>query len=334
MKAATILLCALILSNVLACKGLNFSKNGGSTINSRASSDTAADDSDDDIDESIALEPTSVGGAFLGCFIDRQIHPDQLKELPESAASLPVGCQAFDGSNFTHIVGPGSISIESAEIQTAGVKEPLTILAVDSHPRWAWITKVPAQASNSNLYFNVSPDGKSDPFKIRVELLDILPASASGLTTGSYKLRIKGSSFCLNGNPEWSWDSDNRRPIADSLQQKDCEEALDFRFSSFQGGLRLHVPNPKPFTCDTENYAVEFCSDSCVDLENFGLGNRFTLFACTKSVEAQSFSLIPGTRGAMRLRANGRYINLINNLIVPTADAGVEFELVPSVPVL
>src|SRR5690606_1056360 len=97
-------------------------------------------------------------------------------------------------------------------------------------------------------------------------------------------------------------------PVADALQTKDCATALEFHFRPYEDGFRLFVANPKPAFCDIWNYVVDLCKHSCLDLEGYGQGQRFILWACTYSKEAQSYKLIPDQRGAVRLQANGRFL--------------------------
>lgn len=328
MRATTGLYILMAIA-LAGCKGSNFAGKGQSSRQSAAAEAASTGTTDTD-DEVIALEPTSVGGAFLGCFVDPQIPADLFKDQP--ADGVAVGCQAFDDANFSRVLGRGGLIVESGEIQVAGARQVLKVQSMEKHPRWAWITRIPAQALSANLYLNLRANTESRLLHMRVELLDILPAAVAGqalaLTSGSYRLRLKGTSACLNGNPVWAWD-DEQKPITDTLQTKACAEALRFRFTSFGKGLRMHVPNPEPDSCDTQNFAVEHCNDSCVDLENFGLGNRFSLWACTLSAEAQSFIVISGSKGAARFQVNGRFINLVDQLILPALDAAVEVEIIP-----
>jgi hypothetical protein len=111
-----------------------------------------------------------------------------------------------------------------------------------------------------------------------------------------------------------------------------CPLALNFRLTRFENGLRLHVPNPKPLTCDTVNFAVEHCNDSCVDLENFGLGNRFVLWACTNTVKAQSYAMTPASQGSVRIQTNGRPLTKFGAMIIPDHGSAIELEIIPVAP--
>jgi hypothetical protein len=312
-----------------ACKGSNFvSKNDSKPKSGEAS---AAVDEDDD---AIALEPTSVGGAYLGCFVDPQISSESTGG--RRADELPVGCQTFEDSNFHQVKPNSGLSIEGAELELAGNRKTIGIQPIPQHPRWSWVGKVPMMAANAKLIVQVRANGAANPVTLQLELSDILPAGLAlapeGLQTGTYKIRIKGTSHCLHGNPVWSWDPEASKPLTDPVMLNLCPLALNFRFTRFENGLRLHVPNPKPLTCDTENYAVEHCNESCVDLENFGLGNRFVLWACTRSVQAQSYELLPASKGSVRIQANGRLLTKFGALIIPEHGAAIELEIIPVAP--
>jgi len=330
MRAATGLYILMIIA-LAGCKSSNFAGKDQSSRQS-AAAEAASTSTDDAEDEVIALEPTSVGGAFLGCFVDPQIQAEFLKDQP--ADGVAIGCQAFDDANFSRVLGRGGLIVESGEIEVAGSRQAFKVQSVEKHPRWAWVSRIPAQALSANLYLNLRANAESRLLHMRVELLDILPAAVAGqalaLTSGSYRLRLKGTGACLNGNPIWDWDDDAQKPITDTLQTKACAEALRFRFTSFGQGLRMHVPNPEPDSCDTQNFAVEHCNDSCVDLDDFGRGNRFSLWACTLSVEAQSFRVISGSKGAARFQVNGRFINRVDQLLLPALDAAAEIEIIPA----
>lgn len=327
MRVAAAIMCMCFL--VFACKGSNFA---GKDNSSPKSGDTApiADDQDD----AIALEPTAVGGAYLGCFADPQIASDLVPG--KTSDELAVGCQVFEDSNFNRLKENSAVVVEGGEVEIAGSRRPLAIQSIAQHPRWGWVTRVPAQALNGKLFLLARSSPNANQVRVRVELLDFLPSGLltgpEAMLTGLYKLRLKDTLFCAHGNPEWGWDAFSKKPIVDPLQVNVCGAALNFRFTRFENGLRIHAPNPKPLTCDTQNYAVEHCSDSCVDLEDFGLGNRFVLWACTKSVEAQSYTLIPATEGAVRVHGNGRPFTRFGGLLIPDLGTSVEIEVVPVGP--
>ncbi len=330
MKSAISCYAACFLA-LLACKGINFGESRDSS-GTKAASDSARDDADD-TEETVASEPVSVGGAFLGCFLDPQIEPDLMKDFNETPDSVSVGCQAFDNADFTRVLGRGKLVLDGVDIQTSRGSQPLAFKAVDNHPRWSWLLRVPAATWQRKLYFNIRASEESSPIRLFVELLDILPAAVAaeplGLTGGSYKLRVKGSTQCLAGNAAWAYDPIARKPITESLQLVECANGFNFQFLSFQNGFRFFVSHPEPPTCNTETTPAEVCGQSCVDLENYGLGPRFVLWICTRSVEAQSFSLVPGAKGAVRLQANGRFILVNDNLLLPDLTTAAEFELIP-----
>jgi hypothetical protein len=313
----------------LACKGSNFADKSNS---SRKDSDAAP--VTDDQDDSIALEPTAVGGAYLGCFVDPQIAPDLVNGL--SADEMPVGCQVFEDTHFTRIKETSNVIVESGELELAGNRKALVIRALPQHPRWDWVTKVPLPALHANIFLQAQAKAGSASVRVRVELLDILPSGLAtrpeALLTGAYKLRLKGTLFCADGNPLWGWDAAANKPIVDPIQINVCPGSLNFRFARFESGLRIHVPNPKPLTCDTQNYAVEHCNDSCVDLEDFGLGSRVVLWACTKSLEAQSYTLIPSTHGSIRIEGNGRPLTRFGGFLIPDLGTTTDFEILPVAP--
>lgn len=318
----------LFLSFALfACKGSTFADKDGS----RKEADAAP--ASDDTDDAIALEPTAVGGAYLGCFVDPQLAPD-ITGL--GANELPVGCQVFEDTNFTRVKEKHTVVVESGEWEIAGNQKPLVIQPLNQHPRWAWATKVPPFALHANLFLQARNQAMTNPMRVRVELMDFLPSGLitgpQAMLTGGYKLRIKGTFFCADGNPIWSWDAVNRTPIVDPVMIGACSESLNFRFTRFENGLRIHVPNPQPLACDTNNYAVEHCNDSCVDLENFGTGSHFVLWACTKSTVAQSYTFLPGSKGAIRIQGNGRTFTKFGLLLVPDLGVAVEFEILPVAP--
>jgi hypothetical protein len=327
MRAASslVFICFLLLS----CKGSNFADKNSS---SRKDGDAAP--MSDDQEETIALEPTAVGGAYLGCFVDSQISPDLVSG--QNADEMPVGCQVFEDSQFTRVKTNNSVIVESGELEFSGSRRPLVIRSLPQHPRWAWVTKVPLLALHANIFLQAQAKAGSAAVRVRVELLDFLPAglvtSPEAFLSGSYKLRLKDTLFCADGNPVWGWDAAASKPIVDPIKINVCSNALNFRFTRFESGLRIHVPNPKPLTCDTQNYAVEHCSDSCIDLENFGLGNRFVLWACTKSVESQSYTLIPSTQGAIRIQGNGRPLTRFGGVLIPDLGTTVDFEILPVAP--
>lgn len=311
----------------LGCKGSTFADKDGS----RKDGDAAP--ASDDTDDAIALEPTAVGGAYLGCFVDPQLAPEVQGSDP---TELPVGCQVFEDANFNRVKEKHTVVVDSGEWEIAGNPKPLAIQTLNQHPRWAWATRVPPFALHANLFLQARSQASAKPLRVRVELMDFLP---SGLITGpqamlagAYKMRIKGTFFCADGNPVWGWDALNKKPIVDPVMIDGCSESLNFRFTRFENGLRIHVPNPKPLTCDTENYAVEHCNDSCVDLEDFGTGSRFVLWACTKSMEAQSYTIVPGSKGSIRIQGNGRPLTKFGALLVPDVGLAVEFEIVPVAP--
>ncbi len=327
MRVATAIFCLCL--QIIACKGSNFADKDNS---SRKDGDAApvADDQDD----AIALEPTAIGGAYLGCFADPQISPELV--TGKTSDELAVGCQVFEDSNFTRVKVSNRVVVEGGEVEVAGSRRALAIQAVVQHPRWGWVTRVPLQALRANLFLQARANPSASLVRVRVELLDLLP---SGLLTGSqallsgfYKLRIKDTVFCAHGNPEWGWDAINKKPIVDPVVVNSCNNAIPFRLTRFEGGVRIHVPNPKPLTCDTQNYAVEHCNDSCIDLEDFGLGNRFVLWACTKSLEAQSYALIPSIQGAVRIQGNGRPLTLFGGLLIPDLGTTVDIEVLPVLP--
>jgi hypothetical protein len=327
MRAASslVFICFLLLSS----KGSNFADKNSS---SRKDGDAAP--MSDDQEETIALEPTAVGGAYLGCFVDSQISPDLVSG--QNADEMPVGCQVFEDSQFTRVKTNNSVIVESGELEFSGSRRPLVIRSLPQHPRWAWVTKVPLLALHANIFLQAQAKAGSAAVRVRVELLDFLPAglvtSPEAFLSGSYKLRLKDTLFCADGNPVWGWDAAASKPIVDPIKINVCSNALNFRFTRFESGLRIHVPNPKPLTCDTQNYAVEHCSDSCIDLENFGLGNRFVLWACTKSVESQSYTLIPSTQGAIRIQGNGRPLTRFGGVLIPDLGTTVDFEILPVAP--
>jgi hypothetical protein len=326
---------ALCVAMMLGCKGGNFTDKSAN-VTTAASQEAArvetiaAEENDDEVTEVIALEPTSVGGAFLGCFADPQIEADLLKDINPGADTIAVGCQAFDDANFSHVLGRGTLVMENVAVQA----QNRAFATLDNHPRWAWLTSVPRGSFQSQLSISVRARADAVPVQLRVELLDTLPASIAlgplALSQGTYKLRAKNSGLCLDGNAAWDFDNVAGRPVTESLRLVDCETALSFRFSSFQSGWRLHVPHPAPPSCDLSNTPVAYCGQSCIDLENFGLGPRFVLWACTTSVEAQNYVLTSANRGAVRMQANGRFINLKETTIFPDMEAGLEFDIVPS----
>ncbi|WP_141732241.1 hypothetical protein [Oligoflexus tunisiensis] len=331
---------ALCLAMLLGCKGMNFAQNRDSETTT-ASSESAraetlapeeAEETEEAVDtvDAVALEPISVGGAFLGCFVDPQIDADLLKDINPGTDSVAVGCQAFDDANFSRVLGRGSLVMESATIQS----QTLTFTSVDNHLRWSWLTRVPSVALQSKLSISIRASADAVPIQLQVELLDILPASIAmgplALSQGTYKLRVKGSGLCLTGNAAWAYDTVARKPVTESLRMTECSTALSFRFSNFDNGWRLSVPHPAPPSCDLNNTPAEYCGQSCIDLEDFGLGTRFVLWACTLSVEAQSYVLTSAGRGAVRLQANGRFVSMKDNAILPDLDAAMEFEIVPS----
>lgn len=325
MRVATGLFCLFLV--LFGCKGSTFADKDGSRKDGDAAPAT------DDTDDAIALEPTAVGGAYLGCFVDLQLAPE-IQGM--SADELPVGCQVFEDSNFNRIKEKHSVVVESGAWEIAGNQKPLVIQTLNQHPRWAWATRVPPFALHANLFLQARSQATTNPVSVRVELMDFLPSGLitgpQAMLTGAYKMRIKGTFFCADGNPVWGWDALSKKPIVDPVMIDGCSESLNFRFTRFESGLRIHVPNPNPLTCDTDNYAVEHCNDSCVDLENFGIGSRFVLWACTKSLEAQSYKFTAGSKGSVRIEGNGRPLTKFGALLVPDVGSLVEFEIVPVLP--
>jgi hypothetical protein len=326
MRVATGLLC--LCFSFLACKGSNFADKSRPTHKSGDAAPVTEDE------EAIALEPTSVGGAYLGCFADPQISSDLING--RSADEIAVGCQVFEDPHFNHVKESSGIVLDSGEVDIAGSRRPLVFQTLNQHPRWLWVTKTSVLALHANIFLQARASADSNPVQVRVELLDILPSGLvtepEALLTGVYKLRLKDTIFCAHGNPEWGWDAVNNKPIVEPVLVDICAKSLNFRFTRFENGLRIHVPNPKPLTCDTQNYAVEHCNDSCVDLEAFGRGSRVVLWACTKSVEAQSYSLLPSIGGSVRIQGNGRPLTRFGGLLIPDLGTTVDFEIVPVAP--
>ncbi|WP_141733687.1 hypothetical protein [Oligoflexus tunisiensis] len=317
---------ALGLLLLLSCKGATFKNQ----IDEKQDSTTAQADNDDD--QVIALEPSSIGGAFLGCFVDSQIQPELLEDLPTEGEAI--GCQAFGDSNFTQVLGRGSLVADQGTILVGDSEQSLAFQPVDAHSRWAWVTRIPTEARMDSLNLKVRAEEGDEPVNLRVELLDSMPAvlaaDPEALKSSTYKLRLKGTDQCLDGNPVWRLNVITQKPVADALQIAVCSEALDFRFRPYEDGYRLFVANPKPAFCDIWNYVVDLCKHSCLDLEDYGQGQRFILWACTYSKAAQSYVMIPDERGAVRLQVNSRFVSLRDGLIQPDPEDGIAFELVPS----
>jgi hypothetical protein len=82
---------------LLGCKGHVF-KGKSSTEKSKQNADSSAviKDASSNKDESIALEPTAIDGAFLACFVDRQIAVDIIPGNGSMADQIPIGCRLFE----------------------------------------------------------------------------------------------------------------------------------------------------------------------------------------------------------------------------------------------
>src|SRR5690606_33123894 len=117
-----------------------------------------------------ALEPSSIGGAFLGCFVDPQIPPELLDDHPTDGQAI--GCQAFGDSNFTRVLGRGNLVVEQGSIQVGASEQNLALEPVDAHPRWAWVSRIPTEARMDTLQLKVRAEAGADPVNLRVELLD------------------------------------------------------------------------------------------------------------------------------------------------------------------
>ncbi len=336
MQRACVGVMALSLG-LLGCKG-NVFKGDSSTEKSKQNADSSAivKDASSDQDESVALEPTAIGGAFLACFVDRQIPSEIIPGTGSTADQVPIGCSLFEDASYSRRAFKSEISLENAKIESTTDTKALTLLPVANHPRWSWLGLVPSGVQSKVLQVKVRV-AQNEAITVRVDFLDLLPsgnASILNLFLGAFKIRLQGTSTCLHGDPNWSWDIENGKPVTQALATTDCNSAISFRFAPMLTGIRLMTVNPKPFSCDPTNFASEYCDNSCVDLENFGSGNRFVLFACTKSSEAQMHFFLPGAAGSIRMLVSKKFISFSDGLFV--ADSKVEdsqaFDLVTVAP--
>jgi len=322
---------------LLGCKG-NVFKGSSATEKSKKNADSSATikDGSADKDETVALEPTAIGGAFLACFVDRQVPTEMLPALGSKAAQVPIGCSLFEDTSYSRRAFKSEISIENAQIESVSDAKALTLLPVTNHPRWSWLGLAPEGVESKVLQVQVRV-AQNEAVTIRVDFFDLLPsgnASILNLISGAFKIRLQGTATCLHGDPKWSWDLESSKPVTQALTVTDCNSAISFRFAPMLLGIRLMTVNPKPFSCDLTNFASEYCDNSCVDLENLGSGNRFVLFACTKSAEAQMHFFWPSAAGSIRMIVNKNFISFSEGLFVPDSrvEDSQQFELVTVPP--
>jgi hypothetical protein len=198
---------------LVSCKGASFNEQ------SDGKQDSTIMHADDDEDQVIALEPSPIGGSFLGCFVDPQIEPELLQDQP--LEGVAIGCQTFENRSFTRVHKNDSFVVERGAIRIGDREQSLMFQALNTHFRWNWVTRVPAEAQMDSLQLQVRADPGTEAVSLRVELSDSLPPVLAMdpelLKTGSYKLRVKGTDQCLHGNPIWRLNIVTQKPIAEAI---------------------------------------------------------------------------------------------------------------------
>lgn len=257
-----------------------------------------------------ASEPVMVGGTFLSCSIDYSaLEPNNLSENMQA-----LGCSVF----LDEELGERQLDPEFNIAAARFASNPEAESAVDfvrqpDHPRWTWITQIPESEEVSNMVLTIeSPDGREQ--KVEVDISDVIPPSMIGLglvPDSEFKLRMPGTDLCIHGDPMWSGTTGNF--TAHTLTLAPCEQALSFQISPWLEGYRVHTEYPSTFTCEEEFYDQELCERVCIDLNSFGNGDDFELFACTFSQEAQMLLFEPGESLSVKFSANNRNMTLIND---------------------
>lgn len=265
--------------------------------------------------EQMASEPVLVGGAYLSCSIDRQITSQELGGSL-TANDLPLGCSLFQGEKLGMRIADAGYTIQKAALITPNERRELTIVkAAPAHRRWSWLSKIQVGEGSRELRVDVESNAILTK-NLKIILRESIPGSlvvGTDLSQGSYSLFAEEKGECLRASPNWNLPAGASETVAEAAHLGACDTAPRFKWLAWMGGYRIHQFNDKRIVaCLANTYDQALCDRSCLDLKNFGTGNRFEMNGCTFSVEAQAamISLSPVQAGGMRLRFNNRTMGI------------------------